>query len=123
MVYMEGAVGKRVTVSISTARAKFFELTDLVRSSGDDAVVVLEQRGTADRVALVREARLDYLEARVAELDKRTPEPFALAGSLASDLDDATLGDALRSIRQEWTPRAERAEDGRRRTPAARRRR
>jgi hypothetical protein len=98
-------MGKRVNVRISVARAKLFQLADLVRSSGEDAVVVLEQRGEPDRIALVREARLAYLEARVSELERRQRQPFKLAGSLASDLDEASLTAALRTIRQEWTPR------------------
>ena len=79
-------MGKRVRVPISTARAKLFQLTDLVRTSGDDTVVVFEQRGGLEQVALVRETRLAYLEARVTELDKRDAKPFSLAGSLTSDL-------------------------------------
>jgi hypothetical protein len=98
-------MGRRVNVPISAARAKLFQLADLVRSSGEDAVVVLEQRGEPERIALVREARLAYLEARVSELERRQRQPFKLAGSLASDLDDARLDAALRAIRQEWTPR------------------
>ena len=98
-------MGKRVNVPISAARAKLFQLAELVRSSGEDAVVVLEQRGESDRVALVREARLAYLEARVSELERKERRPFRLAGSLRSDLDDAGLDAALRTIRREWTPR------------------
>lgn len=95
---------KRVTVPISTARKQLFQLTDLVRKSGDDTVVVLEQRGTSERVALVREARLAYLEAQAAEVEKREQKPFKLAGSLKTNLDDDALEEALRQIRREWTP-------------------
>lgn len=98
-------MGKRINVPISAARARLFQLADLVRSAGEDAVVVLDQRGEADRVALVREARLAYLEARVSELERRHRQPFKLGGSLASNLDDAGLDAALRTIRHEWTPR------------------
>jgi hypothetical protein len=98
-------MGRRMKVPISAARAKLFQLADLVRSSDEDAVVVLEQRGEPDRVALVREARLAYLEARVSELERRDRQPFKLAGSLTSNLDDAGLDAALRTIRMEWTPR------------------
>jgi 2-phospho-L-lactate guanylyltransferase (CobY/MobA/RfbA family) len=97
-------MAKRVNVPISSARARLFHLTDLVRTSGDDTVVVLEQRGAGERVALVREARLAYLEARAGELERREKPAFTLAGSLASDLDDDSLVDALRAIRKEWTP-------------------
>ena len=99
-------MGKRLKVPISTARAKLFQLTNLVRTSGDDTVVVLEQRGGREQVALVREARLEYLEARVTELEKRDEQPFKLAGSLTSNLDDGALEKALREIRTEWTPRS-----------------
>ena len=116
-------VTKRIHVPVSTARAKLFELTNLVRSSDDDTVVVLEQRGGLPPVALVREARLAYLEARVAELDKRTERPFALAGSLTSKLDDRSLDASLRAIRMEWTPAARKARPARRSATAPRRRR
>ena len=116
-------MAKRIHVPVSTARAKLFELTDLVRSSDDDTVVVLEQRGGLQPVALVREARLAYLEARVAELDKRTERPFALAGSLTSNLDDRSLDASLRAIRMGWTPAARSARPARRSAAAPRRRR
>ena len=116
-------MARRIHVPVSTARAKLFELTDLVRSSDDDTVVVLEQRGGLQPVALVREARLAYLEARVAELDKRTERPFALAGSLTSNLDDQSLDASLRAIRMGWTPAARSARPARRSAAAPRRRR
>lgn len=87
-------------------RPKLFQLTNLVRTSGDDTVVVIEQRGGPEPVALVREARLAYLDARVTELEKRDEQPFRLAGSLTSDLDDGVLEEVLRDIRREWTPRS-----------------
>jgi hypothetical protein len=96
-------MAKRVRVPISTARSKLFHLTDLVRKSADDTVVVFEQRGGLEGVALVREARLAYLEARVSELEKREQPSFTLAGSLSTDLDDDALDSALRAIRSEWT--------------------
>lgn len=104
-------MAKRVKVPISTARAQLFQLTDLVRS-GDDTVVVLQQRGGKDQVALVREARLAYLEARAAEWEKREAAPFSLTGSLSSGLGDEALEHALRELRHEWTPRAAPASSG-----------
>lgn len=95
-------MAKRVKVPISTARIQLFQLADLVRKS-DDAVVVLEQRGGAEPVALVREARLAYLEERVTQLDERQDASFTLAGSLATELEGATLKQALHQIRQEWS--------------------
>ena len=92
---------KRVKVPISSARSKLFELADLVRSS-DDTVVVFEHRGSRDHVALVRESRLEYLEARVAELEKSVKKPFTLRGSLKTDLSDDELEALLKQIRHEW---------------------
>ena len=95
-------MAKRLRVPISTARTKLFQLTDLVRKSGDDTVVVLEQRGSAEPVALVREARLAYLEDRVMRLDRQRGAPFTLSASLTTHLDDAALEQALRGLRQAW---------------------
>ena len=95
-------MAKRLRLSISEARGRLFHLADLVRQAGDDTVVVLEQRGQAEPVALVREARLAYLEERVLQRDRTRDASFTLAGSLASDLDDAALEQALREIREEW---------------------
>lgn len=99
---------KKLTVPISTARAELFTLSDMVRNSADGTFVVLEQRGEAEQVALVRESRLAYLEARVTELDgqrqKRTP--FRLAGSLSSALGDDALDEVLGQIRKEWSAAA-----------------
>lgn len=97
-------MAKRVKVPISAARAKLFQLTDLVRA-GDDTVVVLEQRGGKDNVALVREARLAYLEARAAEAEKREAKPakpWRLAGSLKLLVSPEELDESLRDIRKEW---------------------
>jgi hypothetical protein len=103
IMYIMAARKKRVEVPISSARARLFQLTDLVRNS-DDTIVVFDQRGTPERVALVREARLAYLEARVAELERRESPVFRLQGSLGSNLDDASLDRVLRDIRHEWAP-------------------
>lgn len=94
----------RKRVPISTARKELFHLADLVRKSGDDTVIVLDQRGGVEAVAMVREARLAYLEARVNELDKEGPVPFRLAGSLSADADGAALERTLSELRREWTP-------------------
>jgi hypothetical protein len=99
-------MAKRVSVPISNARKQLFHLTDLIRKSGDDTVVVLEQRGGVEPVAMVREARLAYLEARVEELDKAGRKSFTLTGSLATDLDDEAIEQSLRELRSDWTPRA-----------------
>jgi hypothetical protein len=87
---------------MSKARAKLFALADLVRGAGDDTAVVLEQRGGGEGVALVREARLNYLEDVVKQMEKPSEKPFTLAGSLSSDLDDKALTELLRDVRKEW---------------------
>ena len=70
----------------------FSSPTTWTSQSGDDSVVVLEQRGNVEPVALVREARLDYLESRVRQIDgapRRRPD--TLRGSLTTGLGDAAL--------------------------------
>ena len=95
-------MAKRVNVPISTARRQLFQLADLVRKSDGDAIVVLEQRGESERVALVREARMAYLEERVMQLERQRAEPFSLAGSLSSAVADAALEEELHKLRLEW---------------------
>jgi PIN domain nuclease of toxin-antitoxin system len=87
-------------------RAKLFALADLVGGSGDDTAVVLEQRGGGEGVALVREARLNYLEDVVKQMEKPSEKPFTLAGSLSSELDDTALTELLKDLRKEWGERA-----------------
>jgi hypothetical protein len=100
-------MAKRVKVPISSARSDLFKLAELVRQSRDATVVVLEGRGGIEPVALVREARLAYLEERVAQMDTNTAQPFSLAGSLASGVDDATLAASLLELRRAWSTSAE----------------
>ena len=88
---------------MSKARAKLFALADLVRGSGDDTAVVLDQRGGGEGVALVREARLNYLEDVVKQMEKPSEKPFTLAGSLSSELDDKALTKLLKDLRKEWS--------------------
>ena len=87
---------------MSKARAKLFALADLVRGSGDDTVVVLERRGVGEGIALVREARLNYLEDVVKQMEMPAEKPFTLAGSLSSELDDKALTELLKDLRKEW---------------------
>lgn len=115
-------MAKRLEVPISSARARLFQLAELLRESENDAAVVLRQRGIEDGVALVRESRLAYLEARVSELERRAAPSFSLRGSLRSSLDDDSLTSAMRTIRAEWGARAE-PDPARRRPPARRPRR
>ena len=87
---------------MSKARAQLFALADLVRGSGDDTVVVLERRGVGEGIALVREARLNYLEDVVKQMEKPSEKPFKLAGSLSSELDDKALTELLKDLRMDW---------------------
>ena len=87
---------------MSKARSKLFALADLVRRSSDDLAVVLEQRGGGEGVALVREARLNYLEDAVKQLERPAEKPFTLSGSLSSALDDEALTGVLRDLRKAW---------------------
>src|SRR5262245_45324298 len=87
---------------MSKARSKLFALADLVRGSSDGLAVVLEQRGGGEGVALVREARLNYLEDAVKQLERPAEKPFTLSGSLSSALDDETLSGVLKDLRKAW---------------------
>jgi hypothetical protein len=91
---------------MSKARARLFDLADLVRN-GDDTVVVLEERGSGEGVALVREARLNYLEGVVKEKEKLETIPLSVAGSLSSPLDDDELQGVLTDLRKAWRQRRE----------------
>jgi hypothetical protein len=86
---------------MSSARARLFQLADLVRKSEDDTVVVFEARGGAEGVALVRESRLAFLEDHAARTAPAAV-PFTVAGSLTTDLDDEALSASLRELRAEW---------------------
>jgi hypothetical protein len=108
-------------VPISTARGKLFELADLVRKASDDSVVVLEQRGHSEGVALVREARLAYLEARERQMEKQDGPTFTLAGSVTTTTSEAALEQALRDSRLEWDPSPTPASPAPARRAAARR--
>jgi len=87
---------------MSSARARLFKLAEMVRGARDDTAVILEQRGQGEGIALVREARLNYLEDRVNQMDKQPDAPFRLAGSLSSGLDDGALTDLLKDLRKGW---------------------
>jgi hypothetical protein len=90
---------------MSKARARLFELAEFVRK-GDDAAVILEQRGHVDGIALVREARLEYLEDRVSKADQADEKPFRLAGSMSTDLSADELLALMKDLRKGWDPAA-----------------
>ena len=86
-------------MSISEARRKLFELAEYVATQ--DGVVFIEHRGKRERVALVSEARLTYLEASLRELKRQSVKPFRLVGSIVSELSDDELEHALMEMRSE----------------------
>ena len=86
--------------------------------------MVLEQRGIAEPVALVREARLAYLEERVTRIERPHERRFSLAGSHASHLDEGSLEQAVRELRRHWDrPKPGGGRPGPRRAGAGMRRR
>jgi hypothetical protein len=88
------------TLTISEARARLPELARYLGKT-PDGVVFIEHRDRAERLALVTEKRLRYLESLVAACAVREGESFLLAGSMTSDLDDKELEEALAAIKRE----------------------
>ena len=110
-------------VPLSRARSDLFRLAELVREAEDDTVVVLEARGGRESIAMVREARLTYLEDQVAQMQTQTSRPFTLAGSLTAAVDDDTLLTTLRELRQTWSTPVQPEATPAAAQPAARRKR
>lgn len=80
---------------ISEARRRLFDLVDWVLEHPDE-VVYIEHRDRAERVALVREDRLAYLERR--EREAGPPEP--LVGSIRL-VPGAAVEDVVAELRAE----------------------
>ena len=87
-------------MSISEARQKLFELVEYV-STQEEAVVFIEHRDKAEKVVLLSEARLRFLETHVRELKKQKSSPFNLAGSITSELSDEALEASLKTLQKE----------------------
>jgi hypothetical protein len=96
----------RRSLSISEARARLPELARYL-SATPDGVVFIEHRDRAERLALVTERRLRYLESLVASSLVREGGSFQLAGSMTSDLDDEGLEKALMDVKREVEARAQ----------------
>jgi hypothetical protein len=96
-------MAKRMRMPLTRARSRLFEVAALVRESGDDTAVILDQRGHTEGIALVREAHLQYLEDRVAQMDKKS-KPFTVPGSLSSSLKSGELEALLKELRKAWAP-------------------
>jgi hypothetical protein len=90
----------RRSLSISEARARLPELARYL-SGAPDGVILIEHRDRAERLALITERRLRYLESLVAASIVREGESFRLAGSMTSDLDDEELEEALSAVKRE----------------------
>ena len=97
----------RWSVSISEARARLPELARYL-SGSPDGVVLIEHRDREERLALITERRLRYLESLSAASFVREGGSFQLAGSMTSDLDDEELEEALSALKRETEARADR---------------
>lgn len=94
------------SLSISEARARLPELARFLART-PEGVVLIEHRDRTERLALVTERRLRYLESLVNATWAREGGPFQLAGSMTSDLDDDALEEALSTLKREGEVRAE----------------
>lgn len=88
------------SISISEARARLPALAKYLRRSPDQ-VVFIEHRDIPERLALITEARLRYLESLVEAAARRGKGTFRLAGSMTSKLTDQELEAELVKIKQE----------------------
>jgi len=93
------------TISISEARARLPELARYLRRA-PQRVVFIEHRDMEERLALVTEGRLRYLEALVAAAEQGADRAFKLAGSMSSTLTDDELEQALIGVKQDQTTRS-----------------
>lgn len=87
------------TMKISEARAKLFDLVDLV-TEDSGAVVLIEHRDREKQAALVSRDHLEYLERTVRELRKLTGSTFRLEGSIQI-AEGMEVEDILREIRED----------------------
>ncbi len=94
------------SISISEARARLPELAKYLRRSPRQ-VVFIEHRDMKERLALVTESRLRYLEALVAAAAQQGASSFKLAGSVTSELSDEELARALTSIKEDHLARSD----------------
>ena len=93
------------SINISEARARLPELARYLRRS-PSRVVFIEHRDMEERLALITEGRLRYLEALVAAAARRADSAFRLAGSMSSALTDDELEQALLDVKQDQTTRS-----------------
>ncbi len=93
------------SINISEARARLPELARYLRRS-PSRVVFIEHRDMEERLALITEGRLRYLEALVAAAARQADSAFRLAGSMSSTLTDDELEQALLDVKRDQTTRS-----------------
>lgn len=94
------------SLSISEARARLPELARYL-SGAPNGVVFIEHRDRVERLALITEKRLRYLESLVSGSLVREGGSFQLGGSMTSDLDDEELDKALMAVKREGEARSQ----------------
>lgn len=92
-------------VSISDARARLPELAKHLANNPED-VVIIEHRDLPERIVMVNENYLRFLETLVKEKVKPKTGGFRLAGSITSDLSDDELDAFLEAMRVDAAERA-----------------
>ena len=100
----------RHSLSISEARARLPELARYLAGT-PEGVVLIEHRDRSERLALITERRLRYLESLVSASLVREGESFRLAGSMTSDHDDEELEEALAALKREREVEARRKDE------------
>lgn len=91
---------------ISEVRARLPELAKYL-SRSPHAMVLIEHRDMRDRLALVTERHLRYLESIVDGARRRRTRSFKLHGSISSRLSDEAIEGALAAMAKERDARAE----------------
>ena len=90
---------------ISEVRARLPELAKYL-SRSPHAMVLIEHRDMKERLALVTERHLRYLESIVGAAKRRRTGSFKLAGSISSRLSDEAIEAALAAVVKEQGTRA-----------------
>jgi len=91
-------------IRISEARARLPELARYLRRSPHQ-VVLIDHRDMEERLALITERHLRFLESMVDAANQRRARKFKLAGSISSSLTDEAIEQALDAMRREQDTR------------------
>ena len=91
---------------ISEMRARLPELAKYL-SRWPHETVLIEHRDMKERLALVTERHLRYLQSIVDGAKRRRTGSFKLAGSISSRLSDEAIEEALAAMAKEQGTRAE----------------